>query len=410
MLQRASAMPLPLPTRCHLNIGVITETFPPEVNGVALTVGRLVDEMCRRGHHVQLVRPRRSREAAILAPEDANEAPLTTALVPGFPVPWYRELRSGFPSASRLRSVWRRERPDVLYVATEGLLGRSAVREAARQGIPVVSGFHTNFHSYSRHYHVGFMQRPIYDYLRRLHNRTACTLVPTDELRKRLLADRFANVEVLGRGVDSRRFTPSHRSDELRKRWGLGRNDQAVIYVGRLAAEKNLPLAVHAFRAMRAANPNLRFIIVGDGPFYQDIYADEPGVFFCGMQTGEPLAEHYASADIFLFPSETETFGNVTLEALASGLAVVAFDYAAAHIHIEHQQQGLLVPLGDHEGFIGAARELAGNPARVTTLRTAARRKAQLLDWQGVADRFEWLLRHYSNVTTEEVEHGRNTG
>ena len=254
------------------------------------------------------------------------------------------------------------------------------------------------------------MQRPIYDYLRRLHNRTACTLVPTDELRKRLLADRFANVEVLGRGVDSRRFTPSHRSDELRKRWGLGRNDQAVIYVGRLAAEKNLPLAVHAFRAMRAANPNLRFIIVGDGPFYQDIYADEPGVVFCGMQTGEPLAEHYASADIFLFPSETETFGNVTLEALASGLAVVAFDYAAAHIHIEHQQQGLLVPLGDHEGFIGAARELAGNPARVTTLRTAARRKAQLLDWQGVADRFEWLLRHYSNVTTEEVEHGRNTG
>ena len=154
----------------------------------------------------------------------------------------------------------------MLYGPAEGLLGWSAVREAARQGIPVVSGFHTNFHSYSRHYHVGFMQRPIYDYLRRLHNRTACTLVPTDELRKRLLADRFANVEVLGRGVDSRRFTPSHRSDELRKRWGLGRNDQAVIYVGRLAAEKNLPLAVHAFRAMRAANPHLRFIIVGGGP------------------------------------------------------------------------------------------------------------------------------------------------
>lgn len=402
-------MPLPLPIPHHLNVGVITETFPPEVNGVALTVGRLVDEMCRRGHRVQLVRPRRRREPLPQQLEEVAEPSFTTTLVPGFPVPWYRELYSGFPAGTRLRSLWRRERPDVLYVATEGLLGWSAVREAARQGIPVISGFHTNFHSYSRHYHAGFMQQPIYGYLRRLHNRTACTLVPTDELRKRLLADRFANVEVLGRGVDSRRFSPLRRNDELRTGWGLGRSDQAVIYVGRLAAEKNLPLAIHAFRAMREVNPKLRLIIVGDGPFYQDIYANEPDVIFCGMQTGDSLADHYASADIFLFPSETETFGNVTLEALASGLAVVAFDYAAAHIHIEHQQQGLLVPLGDHEGFINAARDLADNPERVAALRVAARRKAQRLDWQGVADRFEWLLRHYSTGETEEVEDERST-
>lgn len=409
MLQRSSAMPLPLPVSNSLNVGVITETFPPEVNGVALTVGRLVDELCRRGHRVQLVRPRRNGERPPPEQDDAVETSLVTTLVPGFPVPWYRELHSGFPAAGRLRSLWRRERPDVIYVATEGLLGWSAVREARRLDIPVLSGFHTNFHSYSRHYHIGFMQRPIYDYLRRLHNRTACTLVPTDELRKRLLADRFANVEVLGRGVDSRRFSPQHRSDELRKSWGLGRNGQAVIYVGRLAAEKNLPLAVHAFRAMREANPHLRLIIVGDGPFYQDIYANEPDVIFCGTQTGERLAEHYASADIFLFPSETETFGNVTLEAMASGLAVVAFDYAAAHMHIEHLQQGLLAPFGDHDAFIRAARELVGNEALIAALRAAARRRAQRLDWQGVADRFEWLLRHYGMTTTEEVDHGGST-
>jgi glycosyltransferase involved in cell wall biosynthesis len=380
----------------HLHLGVVTETYPPEINGVAMTVGRLVDEMTRRGHRIQLVRPRQGDgDAAADSLDDAFEPPLTTTLVSGVTMPWYRELRLGLPAGQRLRQLWRRERPDVLYVATEGLLGWSAIREAARQNIPVISGFHTNFHSYSQHYQIGFLQRPIYDYLRRLHNRTACTLVPTEAQRKTLLADEFRNVEVLGRGVDSRLFSPAHRSDELRRAWGLGRNDQAVIYVGRLAAEKNLPLAVHAFRAMRERNPNLRLIIVGDGPFYQELYANERDVIFCGVQTGAQLAEHYASADIFLFPSETETFGNVTLEAMASGLAVVAFDYAAAQMHIDPGQEGQLVQLGEHDAYIAAAAALAEQPDRVAQLRVAARRKAQRLDWQGVADRFEWLLRAY---------------
>lgn len=391
----------------HFNLGVITETYPPEVNGVAMTLGRLVDEMCQRGHRVQLVRPRQhAGEQAVSDPEELlGELTLSTTLVPGFAMPWYRELRLGFPAATRLRQLWRRERPDVLYVATEGLLGWSAVREAERQGIPVVSGFHTNFHSYSQHYQAGFLQRPILNYLRRLHNRTACTLVPTDELRQHLRSQRFDNVEVLGRGVDSRLFSPQQRSDELRREWGLGRHDQAVIYVGRLAAEKNLPLAIHAFRAMRAVNSRLRLIIVGDGPFYQEIYANERDVIFTGRKTGEELAAHYASADIFLFPSETETFGNVTLEAMASGLAVVAFDYAAARLHIEHHRDGLLVPLGEHRRFIETASALALAPDRVTALRLAARRTAQRLDWQGVADRFEWLLRSYGGIHYGHDQH-----
>lgn len=388
MTTRSAAQP-------HLHLGVVTETYPPEINGVAMTVGRLVDEMTRRGHRIQLVRPRQGEGDASDVLDENYEPPLTTTLVSGVSMPWYRELRLGLPAGIRLRHLWRRERPDVLYVATEGLLGWSAIREAERHNIPVISGFHTNFHSYSQHYQIGFLQRPIYDYLRRLHNRTACTLVPTEIQRKSLLADDFHNVEVLGRGVDSRLFSPARRNDDLRRSWGLGRQDMAVIYVGRLAAEKNLPLAVHAFRAMRERNPRLRLIVVGDGPFYQELYSNERDVIFCGVQTGVALAEHYASADIFLFPSETETFGNVTLEAMASGLAVVAFDYAAAHLHIEAGQEGLLVPLGEHDAFITTAAVLAAQSERVEQLSIAARRKAQRLDWQGVVDRFEWLLRTY---------------
>jgi glycosyltransferase involved in cell wall biosynthesis len=380
----------------HLHLGIITETYPPEINGVAMTVGRLVDEMSQRGHRIQLVRPRQGHgDHPADALDHDFEPPLATTLVTGVTMPWYRELRLGLPAGQRLRQLWRRERPDMLYVATEGLLGWSAIREAARHDIPVISGFHTNFHRCSAHYQVGFLQRPIYDYLRRLHNRTACTLVPTDTQRQTLLADNFHHVEVLGRGVDSQRFSPAWRNDDLRRAWGLRRHDQAVLYVGRLAAEKNLPLAMHTFRAMRERTHNLRLIIVGDGPLYQELYANERDVIFCGAQTGEALAEHYASADIFLFPSETETFGNVTLEAMASGLAVVAFDHAAAHQHIDSGMDGLLIPIGQHESFIATASALATHPERTRQLGAAAQRKAQRLDWRGVADRFEWLLRTY---------------
>jgi glycosyltransferase involved in cell wall biosynthesis len=197
---------------------------------------------------------------------------------------------------------------------------------------------------------------------------------------------------VLGRGVDGDMFSPDRRRDELRRSWGVGDGELVALYVGRAAAEKNLELAIEAYRAMCAGHPALRFVAVGDGPLRPALRAAHPDLIFCGPLTGERLATHYASADVFLFPSTTETFGNVTLEALASGLAVVAYDYAAARMHVVAGETGCLVPFGDARAFVEAAAALARSPERVDRMRRQARASVAGLRWERVVERFEELL------------------
>jgi glycosyltransferase involved in cell wall biosynthesis len=258
--------------------------------------------------------------------------------------------------------------------------------------IPVVSGFHTNFHSYARHYGAGWLQHVIFRYLCAFHNRTLGTLVPSTDLRDRLQALGVKHVNVLSRGVDSGLFNPQYRSAALRQQWGLGDPDLAVLYVGRVAAEKNLGLAVKAYRAMQRFSHTMQFVIVGDGPLCTTLQKAHPDLIFCGVHSGEQLARHYASADVFLFPSETETFGNVTLEAMASGLVVVAYDYAAARMHLTHGETGVLVPYGEAQAFVDAAAQLAREPLPLHHIRRQARASAARIDWQCVVERFETLL------------------
>ena len=362
------------------HICIVTETYPPEVNGVALTLARLVHGLLARGHAVSVVRPRRWMSDDPQPDQDIPHGP-TVTVVHGVPFPGYKGLHIGLPANRQLQDSWTQDRPDAVYVATEGPLGWSAVRVAQQLQIPILSGFHTNFHSYSEYYRLGWLEAVILRYLRTFHNRTRGTLVPSDDLRDRLQAQGFHNVRVLSRGIDSQRFTPQRRSSALRSHWGVSSDDLAVLYVGRLAPEKNLDLAIHAYRAMQQGNTTLKFILVGDGPLLARLQKDHPDLVFCGVQTGERLAAHYASADIFLFPSHTETFGNVTLEAMASGLAVVAYDYAAAKMHISHNKTGLLVPYGDALAFIDAAAKIARTPQLLSQIRGQVRPYAAALTW-----------------------------
>ena len=216
--------------------------------------------------------------------------------------------------------------------------------------------------------------------------------MPTAELRDQLRSAGFRNLTVLGRGVDGRLFTPARRSAALRRAWGASESDVVVLYVGRIAAEKNVELAVRAYRAMRETGGVVRFVIVGDGPSSGALREALPDAVFAGVMTGELLAEHYASADVFLFPSATETFGNVTLEAMASGLVVVAYDYAAARAHIEPGRSGVLVPYRDADAFVEAAVALARSPARRLEMRARVRETVAHLHWDHVVARFEtWL-------------------
>jgi glycosyltransferase involved in cell wall biosynthesis len=389
-----------VPPGRSLCIAVVTETYPPEINGVATTMRQLVTGLQRLGHRVMLVRPRQPREQwrATTVATDVQD-PMSLVLVPGLPIPGYRGLRFGLPVGRRLRRVWQRRRPDAIYIATQGPLGHAALAVARMADIPVLTGFHTQFHQYSRHYGLGLLMKPIVGALRRFHNASDATLVPTATLEHELEGDGFRNLQVFSRGVDTELFTPARRSQALRRAWGCSPDTAVALYVGRIAAEKNIELAIDAFQAMVAAEPSTRIVLVGDGPELAHLRRAHPDFRFTGALMGEALATHYASADLFVFPSLTETFGNVVIEAMACALPVIAFDYAAAGEHIRSGENGLTMPVGDRERFIGTAVDALHDRQRLNRLGRAARSKAESLEWErvirGVEQRlFEVIERH----------------
>jgi glycosyltransferase involved in cell wall biosynthesis len=293
----------------------------------------------------------------------------------------------------------------VVHIATEGPLGWSALSAAHRLGIPVSTDFHTNFHNYTQHYGIGLLKKPIAAYLRHFHNKAACTLVPTVSLQQQLEFDGYKNVRVVSRGVDAELFHPAKRSTELRASWHADEYTPVVMLVSRIAPEKNLHVVIQAFEQMRKVNPLARLVMVGDGPARAELEKQHPQVIFAGMQTGEPLAQHYASGDIFLYPSLTETYGNVTVEAMASGLATLAYDYAAAQQHIRHDVNGLLAPFADTDAFVTQAKGLISDMDRVQRIRLAARETVESLTWEHIMGQMEAVL--YDTVRAQGVNNGQ---
>lgn len=371
----------------RLRIAVVTETYPPEVNGVAITIGHIIAGLQHRQHQIQLIRPRQHGSDS-----PAQRPNFEEVLQRGVAIPRYEALKMGLPAKQALFRLWSLKRPDIVHIVTEGPLGWSALAAAQKLRLPVTTDFHTNFHSYSKHYGIGWLSTPIIAYMRKFHNKALCTMVPTDGMRRDLAAQGFRGLRVVARGVDTGLFHPARRNAELRRAWGLASDEPAVISVGRIAPEKNLSLTLRAFEAMRAANAKSRLILVGDGPEFAALRSRHPQHVFAGMRVGEELAAYYASADIFLFPSVTETYGNVTIEAMASGLAVVAYDYAAAAEHVRHGQNGLLAGLGNDREFINLAAGLVNQRGRIARLGAAARTTTEKLDWSWIAGEFEGAL------------------
>ena len=379
----------------QVRIGIVSETYPPEINGVALTVHSLAAGLASLGHTVDLIRPRQQQPFQ-------DEPGIVALETPGASLPRYPGLRFGWPAGRALRERWTRLRPDAIYVATEGPLGWSAVRAAKRLGIPAATGFHTRFDTYADHYGVGFLTPVVRGYLRRFHCRAAATLVPTDALAAELAALGVDTARLLRRAVDTQLFHPRHRSAELREGWGVDGNTPVVLYVGRIAPEKNLDLAVRAFRAIQQQVPKARYVWVGDGPARAALQAANPDFIFAGMRRGEELARHYASADLFPFPSLSETFGNVILEALAAGLPVVAYEEGAAREHLLHGHNGYRIDAGDEKAFIDAAAMLAANASLIRHMGRAAHASIANLSPDAVIRDFENLLRELAQENVHE--------
>jgi glycosyltransferase involved in cell wall biosynthesis len=374
-------------TRPSLRIAVVTETWPPEVNGVAMTLAKLVQGLSHRNHDVQLIRPRQTKTESPL-----NDASLEEVLMRGMPIPRYPELKLGLPSKKTLVKTWTLRRPDVVHIATEGPLGWSALQAAKVLKLPVTSDFRTNFQSYSKHYGVGWLRKPIVAYLRKFHNATACTMVPTRELMRTLSENGFANLKVVSRGVDTKLFNISKRSTSLRASWGATENTTVLISVGRMAPEKNLDQVLKTYEALKNTGKAFKLVMVGDGPLKEQFQQRYPEIIFPGMLSQSNLAAYYASSDLFVFPSQTETFGNVTLEALASGIPVLAFDCAAARDWVQRGINGWLVAENNPDGFAAQAVSVVNNKELLDQITHSTRQQVVHLDWDQIAEQVESVL------------------
>ncbi len=371
-------------TRPSLRIAVVTETWPPEVNGVAMTLAKLVQSLSHRNHDVQLIRPRQTKTDSPM-----NDKSLEEVLMRGMPIPRYPELKLGLPSKKTLVKTWTLRRPDVVHIATEGPLGWSALQAAKVLKLPVTSDFRTNFQSYSKHYGVGWLRKPIVAYLRKFHNATACTMVPTRELMRTLSENGFANLKVVSRGVDTKLFNISKRDTSLRSSWGATDNTKVLISVGRMAPEKNLDQVLKTYEALKSTGQAFKLVMVGDGPLKEQFQKRYPEIIFPGMLSQSNLAAYYASSDLFIFPSQTETFGNVTLEALASGIPVLAFDCAAARDWVQTGINGWLVAENNPEGFAAQAVTIFNSKDLLDQITKSTRQQVVHLDWDQIAEQVE---------------------
>lgn len=367
-----------------MRYAIVTDTYPPDINGVALTLQSYARGLQARGHGLEIIRPARADE-----PPGADAQGMR---IRGIGIPRYPGLRLALPAGRGLRARWRAQRPHAIYVATEGPLGWSALNAAQALGIPAVTALHTRFDLYMGAYGAPWLQPAALSWMRRFHARADATLVATRALAAELREAGIGHPVVLARAVDCAQFDPARRDATLRAQWGAAAQGLVAIHVGRIAAEKNLDLAVRAFRALQATRPDARMVFVGDGPQREALQGANPDFVFCGAQRGDELGRHFASADLFLFPSRSETFGNVVLESMASGVAQVAFDHGAATEHLVDGLHGARIGGDDEAAFVDAALRLAGDAGNRRAMGRAGRTSMLRLTPAQVADDLDALL------------------
>lgn len=360
-----------------LRLALFTDTYAPQVNGVARTLERLASVIVARGGSVRVFT---AHDPEASAPGDVEQFPSRSFWA-------YPQLRLAWPRQRQVRAALAEYAPTIVHAATEfgvGLAGRRAARDL---GIPFVSSYHTSFVAYAEHYGLGMLARPGWHFMRWFHNGGLRTYCPTQAIVNEVNARGFERTAVWSRGVDGARFSPTYRSASLRERLGATDDTLVLSYVGRLAAEKGLNVALDALALVEQARPGqVRFLVVGDGPYEQDVRARAPrGTLLTGKLHGTALSEAFASGDVFLFPSTTDTFGNVMLEAMASGVPVVGADVGPTREQLQTGGGWLAAP-GDAAAFARAIIALIDDRSRVREAATRALAIAAEKTWDVVWD------------------------
>ncbi|WP_067621325.1 glycosyltransferase family 4 protein [Alicyclobacillus acidiphilus] len=368
-----------------MRIAMFTETFLPSTDGIVTRLCATLKYLERKGHEVLLFAPSGS---------PSTYASATIVGIPAYPFILYPEKRYALPMPRIGRRI-KQFRPDLIHAVNPAFLGIGGVYYAWKFRLPFIASYHTNVPGYARHYKLDFLEPALWWYFRTLHNRAHLNLATSKATLRELEEHGFLNLDLWERGVDVELFQSAKRSEEMRKRLapGAGPSDPVLLYVGRLASEKN----IDRIRPCLDAIPNLHLAIVGDGPYRPDLERIFAGTnaHFTGYMHGTTLAEAYASADAFLFPSTTETLGLVLFEAMAAGLPVLAADSAPTREVLEDGRAGFIFDPTSTESMIQLVKDMISNSERREQVRARGLEIAQTLDWDGPS---EQLLGHYERV------------
>lgn len=370
-----------------MRIAYFTESMLPLVDGVSVTLGHLFDTLEHRGVEFRVY-------SAFAPPAEIPWASRVRVL-PSVPFPLYTDYRVSLPWGRGLEAELDRWAPDLVHVASPTPAAVWAQGYAGRAGIPAVATFHTHFVSYFRYYGFGALEALGWKLLRRFYRRCAAVFVPSVGIGDELRARGIGPVELWSRGVDADRFSPARRDEALRRSVGAGEDAPMLLMVSRLVKEKDLADLVPMAHRLRERGVPFRLVLVGDGPLRRKLEAALPDAHFAGHQAGDALARWYASADVFVFPSTTETFGNVVQEALASGVPAVVVDRGGPQGVIEPGVSGLVARANDPDDLADEAARLLTDARLRRWMGRMARQQTEGRDWDSVN---ESLIRSYQRL------------
>jgi len=372
-----------------LRIALFTGAYNHIADGVSLTLNRLVEFLEGRGAHVQVYAP------TVATPALAHAGTLVP--VPSVTAPGRPDYRISLGLSAETRENLTQFQPNLFHIATPDFLGLSALRTARRSGTPVVASYHTHFASYLDYYHLGALEGATWKYLRWFYSHCSHVYVPTPSMMEVLKREGVgSNLRLWPRGVESALFNPTKRSADWRRKRGIEDDDIVVTFVSRLVAEKGLGVISHVLAGLAERGIPHRALIVGEGPERESLTAALPDAIFAGHLRGEELATAYASSDVFLFPSETETFGNVTLEAMSSGLPAVVADATGSNALVTHGVTGFLAPPRDAAAFLDRVALLVTDGALRRRMGEAAREAAEGYEWSRILGQ---IASYYEEIT-----------
>jgi glycosyltransferase involved in cell wall biosynthesis len=369
-----------------LRVALVTSSYNYIADGVALTLNRLVGYLESHGVEVHVFAP--------IADRPAFEHQGTIVPVPSIPLPGRPEYRLALGMAGYVKRQLLDFQPDIVHIAVPDLLGHAALNLAHRHHIPAVASYHTRYETYLKHYwYLAPLEGLLKSLLRRFYGACREVYVPSQSTREALLADGLKdNFKPWPRGIDTARFSPIKRSMAWRAGYGIGPDELVILHVSRLVREKRLDTLTGALNRVHLPH---RLVIVGDGPDYDFAAQELPQAIFTGFLTGEELAEAYASSDIFVFPSDSESFGNVTLEAMASGLPCVCADATGSRSLVVAGETGFLADADDAQGFARHIVTLAGDRDLRRSMGEAARARALTFSWDETMAR---MLGYYESL------------